>query len=93
MLSVSSILFKLKKFKLPLLQTKNLKLRLSTLSLAIAMAFLMNGCASKIVYVKCDFKPVPEKPLKADYSNYQEYLKAILIYTYELESLKEYCLD
>lgn len=56
------------------------------------MAFF-NACAVNTQYLKCNYTPVPQRPLKAEYSDSVSYLKAIFLYTYELESLKEYCIN
>lgn len=49
------------------------------------------GCATQIKYVKCSYNDDIIRPIKQDYENYQEYLKAIFEYTYKLESYKETC--
>lgn len=58
----------------------------------IALSILFSGCATKerIVIQKCDAE-IPLRPLRADYKNEFDYLKAIFEYTYKLESLTELC--
>lgn len=60
--------------------------------LLILFSLFLVGCATQTKYIKCNYAPIPQKPIKSDYKNYQEYLKSIFIYTYELESFKEYCI-
>lgn len=70
-----------------------MNLKLQKLLLIIFSLVLFSACAApQKVYLKCNYKPVPERPIKEDFENYQLYLKAIFMYTYELESLKEYCI-
>ena len=52
---------------------------------------LFCGCATQTKYVKCSYKSDIIRPIKQDYENYQEYLKAIFQYTYELEAFKSFC--
>ena len=52
---------------------------------------LFCGCATQTKYVKCSYKSDIVRPIKQDYENYQEYLKAIFQYTYELEAFKSFC--
>lgn len=65
---------------------KVLKILLITFNLA-----LFCGCAAQVKYVKCSYNNDIVRPLKQDYSNYQEYLKEIFQYTYELESYRDSC--
>lgn len=61
------------------------------ISLIIFNLLFFYGCATQIKYVKCSYKSDIVRPIKQNYENYQEYLKAIFQYTYELEAFKTFC--
>lgn len=75
-----------------------MKLKLQKILLIIFSLFFISlffiGCATtEKIYLKCNYEPVPVRPKKEDFTNYQLYLKKIFLYTYDLEALKNYCID
>lgn len=70
-----------------------MKLKLQKI-LLITFSIFFIGCAgTEKIYLKCNYKPVPVRPNKEDFNNYQLYLKEIFLYTYDLEALKDYCIN
>lgn len=67
--------------------------KVSKILLIVFSIAFFNACTVNTQYLKCNYTPIPQRPIKAEYSDSASYLKAIFLYTYELESLKEYCIN
>lgn len=70
-----------------------MNLKLQKILLIAFSVFFFSACAApQKIYLKCNYNP-PVRPVKENYKNYQLYLKEIFLYTYDLEALKEYCVE